>query len=266
MITMSTLSPECTENGSDNHEVSFFSQEEIALLDKTRVPHHVAIIPDGNRRWAKKKHSPTEEGHREGIDTIMEVVKAGKELGVKIITFYLLSTENWNRSKQEIAALMWLLQTYLINQQKTMIQNGIRLQTIGDLSRFPPHLLQTIEETKCATSSCNKIEMVFALNYGGRDDIRRGFQALLEDYSKNLFNATDVNELLISRYLDTAQWKDPDLLIRTSGELRISNFLLWQISYSEIYVTNVLWPDFTPKHFLEALMNFQKRDRRLGGT
>lgn len=242
-----------------------FTEEEIALLDKNRIPNHIAIIPDGNRRWAKNKHSLTELGHREGADTIMDIVKAGKELGVKVITIYLFSTENWSRPQEEIACLMWLLQSYLIEQKQTMIDNQIRLQTIGDLSRIPPQVVETIQSTKNATADCDKIEMVFALNYGGRDDIRRGVQSLVNDVRNGLIQG-EITEALISSYLDTAPWGDPDLLIRTSGELRLSNFLLWQISYAEIFVADVLWPDFDAQYLLKALINFQKRQRRLGGA
>lgn len=243
-----------------------FTLDQIAQLDQSRIPEHIAIIPDGNRRWAKSKDSSAETGHREGADTIMEVVKAGKELGIKAITIYLFSTENWNRPQQEVAALMWLLQSYLMIQSQTMIDNGIRLQTIGDFSRLPASVLKTIQTTKQKTADCHHIDMILAINYGGRDDIRRAVRALVRDASEGLIKEEDVNESLISGYLDTAHWKDPDLLIRTSGELRISNFLLWQISYAEIYMANVLWPDFTPAHLLEALIDYQKRHRRHGGA
>lgn len=245
---------------------TIFSLEETAHLDPAGIPNHIAIIPDGNRRWAKRKNSSTEAGHQKGADTIMDVVKASKELGVKVITFYLFSTENWKRSKEEFTFLMWLLRSFLINQKQAMIDNGIRMQTIGDLARLPANTLQTVQSTKEATEHCDKIDMVLALNYGGRDDIRRAVKKLVNEAANGLVQEEDVTESLISRYLDTAPWNDPDLLIRTSGELRVSNFLLWQISYSEIYVADVLWPDFTARHLLEAIVNFQKRQRRHGGT
>lgn len=242
-----------------------YSDTQISLLDKTQIPRHIAIIPDGNRRWAKQKQSLAESGHREGADTIMDTVKASKELGIKVVTIYLFSTENWNRPQEEIAGLMWLLQCYLIEQKQTMVDNQIRLQTIGDLSRLPPSVMESIEDTKNATKDCDKIEMVFALNYGGRDDIRRGVQALIKDVQGGKIHE-EISEALISSYLDTAPWGDPDLLIRTSGELRISNFLLWQISYAEIFIIDILWPDFNSEHLLTALLDFQQRHRRLGGT
>lgn len=245
---------------------TIYTQEQIQKLDPRYVPSHIAIIPDGNRRWAKRKQTTTEEGHREGGEILMDIVKASKELGIQIITFYLFSTENWSRSNEEFHALMWLLQSYLNEQCDNMIQNGIRLQTIGNLTRFPEEIVQTIQKVKQATAHCNKIDMVFALNYGGRDDITRAFQKILGDPKNRELKPEEISESMISRYLDTAQWRDPDLLIRTSGEMRLSNFLLWQISYTEVYVADILWPDFTPGHLLEAIFNFQKRERRLGGA
>lgn len=251
---------------SVQREVSRFSPSELASLDRTRIPRHIAIIPDGNRRWAKKHRSTASEGHREGADILMEIVKAAKELGVKAITFYSFSTENWNRSREEVTALMALFTSYLIQQREEMIQSGVRLETIGDLRPLPGFLNQAIRDTKQATETCDQIYLILALNYGSRNEMCRAVKAILDDYDHQSFKKEELTEDLISRYLDTAKWRDPDLLIRTSGELRISNFLLWQISYAEIYVTPVLWPDFTPQHLLEAVMDYQNRDRRWGGA
>lgn len=247
-------------------ESSRFSPSELAQLDLTRIPRHIAIIPDGNRRWAKKHRSNPSEGHREGADILMDIVKGAKELGVKAITFYSFSTENWNRSREEVTALMALFTSYLIRQREEMLQHGVRLQTIGDLHPLPSFLNQAIRDTKEATSSCDKIDLILALNYGSRNEMCRAFKTMLEDYDQHAFTKEALNEELISRYLDTSPWRDPDLLIRTSGEFRISNFLLWQISYTEIHVTPVLWPDFTLQHLLEAIMDYQSRDRRWGGA
>lgn len=244
----------------------YFTPEQISSLDHKKIPHHVAIIPDGNRRWAKKQHAPREEGHREGADIIIETMKAAKEIGIKIISFFLFSTENWERSQDEVHALMWLLETFMIEQRQTMIDDGIRMETIGDLSRLPVSVQNAIQDTKAATSHCKCIDMVLALNYGSRDEIRRAVQSIAEDVSQNKIRKEDITENLISRYLDTAQWAEPDLFIRTSGEKRLSNFLLWQLSYAELYIAEVLWPDFRSGHLLEALINFQKRERRLGGA
>lgn len=244
-------------------EIRFFDQRDTAKIDVERLPKHIAIIPDGNRRWAKKQQSSVKTGHREGADNLMDIIKAGRELGVKTMTFYLFSTENWNRSKEEVDALMWLLPTYLVEQKQTMIDHGIRLETIGDLSRLPMDVLQVVNETKKATAHCNRINFVMALNYGSRDEITRAVRNIVEDAKKGDLKIID--ESTIAAYLDTNKWPDPDLLIRTSAEFRVSNFLLWQISYAEVHIEDVLWPDFTPHHLLQAIINFQGRDRRLGG-
>lgn len=245
---------------------SRFHPSQLALLDRSRIPQHIAIIPDGNRRWAKKRLSTIHEGHREGADTLMEIVKAAQELDIKGITFYSFSTENWNRPPEEVMALMALFTTYLTEQREEMVQSGIKLETIGDLTPLPSYLRETIHATKVATQDCNKISLILALNYGSRNEICRAFRAILDDYDQRCLSKEEINEATISRYLDTYQWGDPDLLIRTSGELRVSNFLLWQISYSEIHVAPVLWPDFTPQHLIEAILDFQGRQRRWGGA
>ena len=244
----------------------YFSSEQLSTLDKSRVPNHVAIIPDGNRRWAKKHNVSTFQGHRQGADILMDIVKASKELGVKVVTFYIFSTENWTRDEEEVQAVLWLLETYVTEQCQTMIEHGIRLQTIGDLKRLPDSVKQALQATKDATAECHDIEMIFAVNYGGRDEIRRAVQAILDDYANQQLKREEVTERLISRYLDTNRWNDPELLIRTSGELRFSNFLIWQTSYTETYIADILWPDFNPTNLLEAVFSFQKRERRLGGT
>ncbi len=245
---------------------SRFHPSQLARLNRSRIPQHIAIIPDGNRRWAKKRLSSVNEGHREGADTLMEIVKAAQELQIKKLTFYSFSTENWNRPPEEVAALMILFTNYLNEQREEMVQSGIKLETIGNLAALPLFLCEVIQETKIATQDCNKISLILALNYGSRDEICRAFKAMLDDYDHQSLSKEEINEATISRYLDTHQWGDPDLLIRTSGELRVSNFLLWQISYSEIHVAPVLWPDFTPEHLLEAIVDFQGRERRWGGA
>lgn len=245
----------------------FFTEDQRNALNKEKIPHHVAIIPDGNRRWAKKNGFSIIRGHRQGADNLMEIVKAAKALGIKIITFYIFSTENWARDNIEVRALLWLLESYLVEQAPTMLESGVSLKTIGDISRFPSSVVKTIKNTVELTKHCQDIDMVFALNYGGRDDIRRAVQSILLDFKKeNKFPVEAVTEDLISRYLDTAQWPDPELLIRTSGEQRMSNFLLWQTSYTEIYIADVLWPEFYPEHLLEAILAFQRRERRLGAA
>ncbi len=240
---------------------SFFSSDEITLLDSQNIPKHIAIIMDGNRRWAKQQGLPAIMGHWEGADVLTEVVRGASDLGVKTVTVYALSTENWTRPSQEIEALMNVFEISLLRKKDQMIKDGVRLDTIGDLSRLPERVQKAFQETKHATEHCKKINLVLALNYGSRDEIKRAFAKIL----KEKISPEQVTEDLIAKHLDTSPWGDPDLLIRTSGELRISNFLLWQISYAEIYVTEVLWPNFTPRHLYEAMLVFQRRKRRLGG-
>jgi undecaprenyl diphosphate synthase len=244
----------------------YYSLKDIETLDLKSIPEHVAFIPDGNRRWAKQQQKQTSDGHREGSDNLIEIVKSGKDLGIKTFTFYLFSTENWSRSADEIDALMFLLHTYLIEQRPIFLEEGARLCTIGDLSVLPEYVQQTINETKEITKDCSSVDLVFALNYGSRNEIKRAFQKIAQKMLDKELTIEDINESLISAHLDTHLWKDPDLLIRTSGEMRLSNFLLWQISYTELYACDTLWPDFTPTHLLQAVHSFQKRQRRLGGS
>lgn len=246
--------------------MSYFLPSQLNSLDRSRMPKHIAIIPDGNRRWAKKRFSSIHEGHRQGADTLLEIVKAAKELEIEEITFYSFSTENWNRSKEEVTALMTLFASYLMEQCEEMVQCGIKLETIGDLTPLPSYLKRAIQETKEATAECSKIRLILAFNYGSRNEICRAVKRLLEDYDLNHLKKEDIDEATISSYLDTHQWRDPELLIRTSGEMRVSNFLLWQISYAEIHVSSVLWPDFTPAHLIDAILDYQSRERRWGGA
>ncbi len=244
---------------------SLFHPAQIALINPERIPKHIAIIPDGNRRWAKKRLLSTSQGHQEGADVLMDTVKAAKELGVQRITFYSFSTENWNRPQEEIAALMLLYASYLKEHCEEMQQSGIRLDTIGQIDRLPFFLQEVIEETKKATADCDKITLILALNYGSRDEICRAFQAMVDDIEAGKLDKHLIDEKMVGRYLDTHPFSDPDLLIRTSGELRVSNFLLWQISYAEIHVAPTLWPDFTTQHLIDAIVDFQNRQRRWGG-
>lgn len=245
-------------------KASRFNPLDLDRLDRNRIPTHIAIIPDGNRRWARRHRTTHQEGHREGADILLDTLTAALELDVKVMTFYAFSTENWERSDEEVSALMDLIAFYLINQREEMKKKGIKFETIGDLTRLSPFVKEVIAETKAVTQDCQDIRFVIAINYGSRDEICRAFQAMLADYDKGQIDKEMINEQVIQRYLDTAQLPDPDLLIRTSGEQRISNFLLWQISYAEIYTTPVLWPDFTPQHLLEAILDYQNRERRRG--
>ncbi|MBS3904992.1 MAG: isoprenyl transferase [Simkania sp.] len=244
---------------------SLFTEEDLHLLDPLRIPEHVAIIMDGNRRWAKQRALPGIVGHTQGAAMLRKVVQAATELGIRVLTVYAFSTENWQRSPIEIKTLMHIFKSYLRDQRESMIKQGVRLETIGDLSKFPEDILKEICYSKEATKHCAKIDLVLALNYGGRDDLRRAVQAMIEDHATGRLSGEKITENIIAGYLDTAQWKDPELFIRTSGEKRLSNFLLWQLSYAEVYITDVLWPDFDEKELLNAVLDFQQRNRRWGG-
>lgn len=241
-----------------------YTQAQLNRISNGPIPKHIAIIPDGNRRWAKKHFLQALVGHSKGCSVITDIVQAAKELGTRVLTAYTFSTENWLRPKSEVDTLMNLLETYLVEQKPRMVKNGVRLCSIGDTKGLPAHIQKQLQETKEATAHNKQIDFVLALNYGSRDEMRRGFLRILDDYADEKIKREEITEETISRYLDTSPWGDPDLLIRTSGEQRISNFLLWQLSYSELYMTSTLWPDFTPEHLLEAIACFQKRQRRLG--
>lgn len=230
------------------------------------TPRHVAIIPDGNRRWAAGGGKSPSQGHQQGCDIIMDIVEAASDVSIEFLTLYLFSTENWKRSKIEIDALMQLLKTMLKKETPRMIEKGVKLHTIGVLDPFPEDVKTILRECKEATAGCSKINLIFALNYGGRSEICRAISKMFTDLQRGSLSSQEVSEETVSRYLDTSSWPDPDLLIRTSGEKRISNYLLWQLSYSELYYTDTLWPDFTPKHFLTAIEDYKKRERRLGGA
>lgn len=246
-------------------EKPIYTEEEFALVDPKHVPNHIVIIMDGNRRWAKAEGLPPEMGHWQGAEQLDIIVRAAVELGVKTLTVYSFSTENWNRPKHEVEMLMQLLEAYLKNKKEVLVKEGVRLNTIGDTNRLPDLVKKALAETKQATKNGDQIDLVLALNYGGRDEIRRAVVKMSQAEKEGKLNWDEVTEQTISSYLDTASWKDPDLFIRPSGEHRVSNFLIWQISYSEIYVTDVLWPDFSPKDLLEAVIDYQKRHRRYGG-
>jgi len=245
---------------------AFFTPELMLKLNKQRIPHHIAIIPDGNRRWAKQQHIDKATGHEAGAHNLIDIVLAAKEIGIKVITFYIFSTENWQRDQEEVQFLLWLLESWLVEKRPIFLEHNVRLNAIGDTSRFQKSILDTLDETKKITAHCSDIDMVIAINYGGRNEITRAMRAIYSDIDNNRLTIDQVNEDTMSKYLDTSKWKDPDLLIRTSGEMRISNFLIWQTSYTEVYIADTYWPDFTPTHLFDAVINFQKRDRRWGGA
>ncbi len=243
-----------------------YTGEELAVLNKGSLPRHVAIIMDGNRRWARGHAMRTILGHREGADNLSGILRGAEQIGIKVVTVYAFSTENWRRSSYEITGLMNLLSSYLINKRAEMVENGVRLDYIGDISRCPLKVQNALLETKAATAQCEKIELVLAINYGGRDEIVRAASKILADFADNKLTKEQLTEDFFASYLDTAKWQDPDLLIRTSGEQRVSNFLLWQISYTEIFTCEAHWPDFSKRELLSAVLSYQKRQRRKGGA
>ncbi|MGR3973744.1 MAG: polyprenyl diphosphate synthase [Candidatus Rhabdochlamydia sp.] len=237
---------------------------ETPLENETLPPEHVAIIMDGNRRWAKERGFSTAVGYWQGAQALFRVLESASALGIKVLTVYAFSTENWKRPAVEVHMIMRLLYIHLNSRKSMMIQNGVKLRAIGDLTPLPQKLLSCLEEIQQATSGGEKIELILAINYGARDEIRRAVIKMITDHESGSLQKDQICESLISHYLDTAGLKDPDLVIRTSGESRLSNFLLWQSSYSELYITTTLWPDFDQGHLKEAITAFQKRSRRIG--
>ena len=235
-------------------------------IDKTRVPQHVAIIMDGNGRWAMKQQQERLFGHHNGLTAVRQAVEAAVQMGVKYLTLYTFSTENWNRPKEEVDALMALLVDTIVKETPTLMDNHVRLQTIGDIDRLPngtrQKFLGCIEETSHNTG----LTMVIALSYSSRWEITHAMQEAVRRAQAGELRAEEVDEPFVSSLMTTAEMPDPDLLIRTSGEYRISNFLLWQLAYSELYFTDCLWPEFSEEEFYKAIVDYQKRERRFGKT
>jgi undecaprenyl diphosphate synthase len=234
-------------------------------LDPAKLPRHVAVIMDGNGRWAKKKALSRIRGHEEGAESVRAVVRAGREIGIGWLTLYAFSEENWKRPKYEIEALMALLKRFLRAELKEMLDNGIRFQCIGRVGKLPQDVQQTLRETVEKTSHNTDMVLTLALSYGGRQEISDALAGIAKLIETGTLKSGDVSEDLIAKHLYTARMPDPDFLIRTSGEYRVSNFLLWQIAYAEIYTTPVSWPDFRKEEFVKALQAYQKRERRFGG-
>ncbi len=236
----------------------------LAKAMNKSIPAHIAIIMDGNRRFAKNENLPLEEGHIAGAKNLLKITESALKLGVKILTVYAFSTENWLRSEPEIQSLFHIFEVYLNKMRPLLLENGIKLSTIGDLTPFPTPLKTIIYDVKEITKDGKALELVLAINYGGRDDLTRAIKKITKDIKDKILLEEQITEGLISNYLDTANYPDPDLLIRTSGEQRLSNFLLWQISYTEIYLAKVLWPEFSVENFYEAIESYQIRHKRLG--
>lgn len=230
-----------------------------------KIPQHVAIILDGNGRWAKSKGMPRNYGHTVGAKNVETVCQAADELGIRYLTLYAFSTENWNRPQSEVDALMRLLESYLKNCIKTAEKNHMRVRVIGDKTRLGAAFQEKIANLEEASASNTGLNLTIAINYGSRDEMMRAMRRMLEDYKAGSITMDMVDEKLFSGYLDTKDIPDPDLLIRTSGEQRLSNYLLWQLAYSEFYFTDVPWPDFHKKELELAIEAYNKRDRRYGG-
>ena len=230
------------------------------------IPNHVAIILDGNGRWAKKKGMPRTYGHVKGCENLEKICSVAKELGVKYLTVYAFSTENWKRSKEEVDALMKLFRNYMKKCIKISRDNKMQVRVIGDPTAFDPDLQEKIKELEEYSSQYDELYFQIALNYGSRDEIKRAVQKMAEDVKAEKLNPEEISEQTISDYLDTKGLPDPDLLIRTSGEERLSNFLMWQLAYTEFYFTDVAWPDFNKTEFERAIAKYNQRDRRFGGV
>jgi undecaprenyl diphosphate synthase len=245
-------------------------QEAYSRLDPKRLPHHIAVIMDGNGRWAKRRHLPRIAGHKSGVEAVRSTVQTAARIGIPWLTLYAFSVENWKRRpKTEVSFLMKLLETYLKREVSTFDDNNIRLEYIGRRHELPTAVQEVMQWAQDATAKNTGMVLTLALNYGSRSELADAFNSIVEAAAKNggleHLRKEIIDEETIGKHLYTSHLPDPDLVIRTSGEMRLSNFLLWQLAYSEIYVTETLWPDFDGKHLLEAIGDFQKRERRFGG-
>ena len=237
-------------------------------LDKIRlsgdVPNHVAIIMDGNGRWAKQKGFPRQVGHREGMKSVRETIEGAAEAGIKILTLFAFSTENWNRPRKEVASLMSLLQHYARKERDSLKHQGVEVHVLGEIERFDDQTREAMNLIVEGTKGGQVLRLNLMISYGGREEILRSVRILAEQVDQGELTVDDIDEDALRKTLFTVNLRDPDLLIRTSGEYRISNFMLWQVAYTELYITPVLWPDFSREHLFEAVLDYQRRDRRFG--
>ena len=238
----------------------------FTTIDLERLPRHVAIIMDGNGRWAKKRKKPRLYGHKVGADSVSDIVETCREIGIKYLTLYAFSSENWQRPTQEVSGLMSILKRYLDSELPRMQKNDIRLVSIGDRERLPETVRASLEKSISETSDNTQLTLNLALSYGGRDELVRAVKKISRLCLEGTLDPATISAATLAENLDTAGIPDPDLLIRTGGEARLSNFLLWQVSYAEIYFTDVMWPDFRKAVFLQALTDYQVRERRFGRT
>lgn len=235
-------------------------------ISKDKLPIHIAIIMDGNGRWANKKGNRRIFGHQNGVKAVKETVEVAGEIGIKYLTLYAFSTENWNRPRVEVDALMSLFISAVKNETENLIKNNVRMKAIGNLESLPISVLENLNEIIDKTKNNTGLTLILALSYSSRQEITNAVKNITEQITSGKITSEDITEKIISSHLYTNEFPDPELLIRTSGEYRISNFLLWQISYTELYFTDTLWPDFSREDFLKAIYNFQQRERRFGKT
>ena len=235
-------------------------------LEGMVIPEHVAVILDGNGRWAKKRGLPRTMGHKEGCITVEKTVEIAARMGIRYLTVYGFSTENWKRSAEEVGALMQLFRYYMVRLLKIAGANNVQVRMIGDRTRFDADIIEGLNRLENETKDNTGLTFVIAVNYGGRDEITRAVKDLVRDVQTGALAEADIDEAKLNSYLDTAGMPDPDLLIRTSGEIRLSNYLLWQLAYSEIYVTDCLWPDFNQEELERAVIAYNNRERRFGGA
>lgn len=250
------------ETGRKKHKLT----ELLSELEKCRLPEHIAVIMDGNGRWARKRGLPRIAGHRTGMKVLKNTVEFSHELGIKVLTLFAFSTENWKRPQWEVDFLMRLPEEYLQKELPTLVEKNIVIRSMGDIKQLPQSTLGAVENALEKTRHNTGMVLNFALNYGGRSDIIQAIKTLCQDAQEGKINCQEIDETLFSSYLYSQELPDPDLLIRPSGELRVSNFLLWQLAYTELWFARVLWPDFTREHMLEAILDYQSRDRRFGGV
>lgn len=251
------------ENFSNGHSLK---DSDIALLDDSNIPQHIAIIMDGNGRWAKKRGLPRVAGHREGMKVIKKIVRMANRLNVRILTLYAFSTENWKRPKSEVDYLMKLPELFLAKELPILMEENVKVRLMGRKNNLPEHTLKAVETAVEKTKNNTGLILNFALNYGSRLELLEATKQIALDVKNGKLDVEQISEKTIESYLMTNGLPDPDLLIRTSGEIRLSNFMLWQLAYSEFCFTDVLWPDFTEEHFIEAIRIFQQRGRRYGGV
>ncbi len=238
----------------------------LTQIDLERLPNHIAIIMDGNGRWAKKKSLPRVVGHEYGVKSVRTVTETAAKLGIKYLTLYTFSTENWNRPALEVKAIMTLLVRTIRKEVKTLLKNNIRLRTIGNIEALPKEAQKELKEAMELTKNNDKMDLVLALNYSARWDLIEATKKIAEKVKNNEIEIDAINEQLITNSLNTSELPEPELLIRTSGELRISNFMLWELAYGEFYFTDIYWPDFDQQAFYKAILDYQKRERRFGKT